>query len=158
MCFLGGLVFFVPADPGQGLFVVQVIGFQSACSIHPSPSSLGNLIACWLLLELHSLWVLIFYVLLARCLPEYLSFFRCGPCRQIAPKFQEFSTAYPKAVFLKVDVDQCQVRMQGSLTLIFICVCVCLSVSLYVCVCVYHCMYLCVCVCMYMFVFVHMCV
>ncbi|KAL8572353.1 hypothetical protein ACOMHN_023122 [Nucella lapillus] len=36
----------------------------------------------------------------------------CGPCRNIAPKFQEFSTAYPKAVFLKVDVDTCHETAQ----------------------------------------------
>jgi len=31
----------------------------------------------------------------------------CGPCRGIAPAFADMSTRYPKAVFLKVDVDQC---------------------------------------------------
>ncbi|KAL7750621.1 thioredoxin trx1 [Sorochytrium milnesiophthora] len=30
----------------------------------------------------------------------------CGPCRMIAPKFEEFSTKYSNAVFLKVDVDE----------------------------------------------------
>jgi len=32
----------------------------------------------------------------------------CGPCKRIAPFYDELSTKYPKAVFLKVDVDQCQ--------------------------------------------------
>ncbi|KAL3885560.1 hypothetical protein ACJMK2_025611 [Sinanodonta woodiana] len=32
----------------------------------------------------------------------------CGPCRKIAPKFAEFVTKYPRAVFFKVDVDECQ--------------------------------------------------
>ncbi|KAH9489583.1 Thioredoxin-like protein 1 [Bulinus truncatus] len=32
----------------------------------------------------------------------------CGPCRAVAPAFAEMSTKYPKAVFLKIDVDQCQ--------------------------------------------------
>ncbi|KAJ3219474.1 Cytoplasmic thioredoxin isoenzyme 2 [Dinochytrium kinnereticum] len=30
----------------------------------------------------------------------------CGPCRIIAPKFEEFSKAYNNAVFVKIDVDQ----------------------------------------------------
>lgn len=32
----------------------------------------------------------------------------CGPCRDIAPAFEDMSNRYPKAVFLKIDVDQCQ--------------------------------------------------
>ncbi|GAB6019171.1 hypothetical protein CHUAL_000790 [Chamberlinius hualienensis] len=32
----------------------------------------------------------------------------CGPCQRIAPIFAELSTKYTRAVFLKVDVDQCQ--------------------------------------------------
>lgn len=32
----------------------------------------------------------------------------CGPCQRIAPVFAELSTKYTRAVFLKVDVDQCQ--------------------------------------------------
>lgn len=31
----------------------------------------------------------------------------CGPCKRIAPFYDEMSTKYPRAVFLKVDVDQC---------------------------------------------------
>ena len=30
---------------------------------------------------------------------------RCGPCRMIAPKFEEMSKEYPGAIFVKVDVD-----------------------------------------------------
>lgn len=36
----------------------------------------------------------------------------CGPCQRIAPEFMKFSIQYPKAVFLKVDVDQCQETAQ----------------------------------------------
>jgi len=30
----------------------------------------------------------------------------CGPCRMIAPKYEEFSTRFTNVAFLKVDVDE----------------------------------------------------
>lgn len=32
----------------------------------------------------------------------------CGPCQRISPFFEQFPAKYPRAVFLKVDVDKCQ--------------------------------------------------
>ncbi|XP_059480880.1 thioredoxin-like protein 1 [Neocloeon triangulifer] len=32
----------------------------------------------------------------------------CGPCQRMAPIFESLATKYPRAVFLKVDVDECQ--------------------------------------------------
>ena len=37
--------------------------------------------------------------------------YRCGPCQRIAPTFVKYSTKYPQAVFLKIDVDQCKVKL-----------------------------------------------
>merc|ERR1712154_391296 len=38
----------------------------------------------------------------------------CGPCKRIAPFYDELSAKYSKAVFLKVDVDQCQETAAGQ--------------------------------------------
>jgi thioredoxin len=32
----------------------------------------------------------------------------CGPCQNIAPVFEAMARKYPKAIFVKVDVDKCQ--------------------------------------------------
>ena len=34
----------------------------------------------------------------------------CGPCRMISPYFDELSKTYTDVVFLKVDVDEVEVR------------------------------------------------
>lgn len=41
-------------------------------------------------------------------------FIRCGPCQRIAPIFETFPAKYPKAIFLKVDVDKCQDTATGQ--------------------------------------------
>ncbi|XP_020798165.1 thioredoxin-like protein 1 [Drosophila serrata] len=38
----------------------------------------------------------------------------CGPCQRIAPIFEMFPNKYPKAIFLKVDVDKCQDTAAGQ--------------------------------------------
>ncbi|XP_077996556.1 thioredoxin-like protein 1 [Glandiceps talaboti] len=38
----------------------------------------------------------------------------CRPCQNIAPHFVRLSTAFPAAVFLKVDVDQCSQTAQSN--------------------------------------------
>uniref|UniRef100_A0A8C5YQW6 Thioredoxin domain-containing protein n=1 Tax=Marmota marmota marmota TaxID=9994 RepID=A0A8C5YQW6_MARMA len=40
----------------------------------------------------------------------------CGPCLRIAPPFSSMSNKYPQAVFLEVDVHQCQ----GTSTYVFL--------------------------------------
>jgi thioredoxin 1 len=37
---------------------------------------------------------------------SFLSLARCGPCKVISPKFEQFEQKYTKAKFIKVDVDQ----------------------------------------------------
>lgn len=39
----------------------------------------------------------------------------CGPCQRIAPLFEQLPNKFPRAIFLKVDVDKCQetAAMQG---------------------------------------------
>lgn len=37
----------------------------------------------------------------------------CGPCKMIAPVFEQLSGKFPSLMFFKVDVDGCQVRCEG---------------------------------------------
>ncbi len=39
----------------------------------------------------------------------------CGPCRMIAPFFEQLAEKYPGLMFVKVDVDACQARAARSL-------------------------------------------
>lgn len=42
------------------------------------------------------------------------SFSRCGPCRTIAPLYDQLPSKYPRAIFLKVDVDKCSDTAAGQ--------------------------------------------
>jgi thiol-disulfide isomerase/thioredoxin len=37
----------------------------------------------------------------------------CGPCQQIGPLFEKLSLQYPAVKFVKIDVDECQVRVRA---------------------------------------------
>ena len=52
-----------------------------------------------------------------RCI--YL-FYRCSPCRQIAPKFVQLSKEHPSVLFWKVDVDICRVSTLNKKDLQFL--------------------------------------
>jgi thioredoxin len=32
----------------------------------------------------------------------------CGPCRYMAPTFDELKKSYPEIAFLKIDIDECE--------------------------------------------------
>jgi thiol-disulfide isomerase/thioredoxin len=38
----------------------------------------------------------------------------CGPCQQIGPIFEKLSLQYPAVKFVKIDVDECQVRNRDT--------------------------------------------
>ena len=46
------------------------------------------------------------------CAQVFVDFFAewCGPCKMVAPKLEQLSQQYPHVTFVKIDVDECQVR------------------------------------------------
>ena len=50
-------------------------------------------------------------------LQVFVDFFAewCGPCKMVAPLLEELSSQYTNVIFVKVDVDQCQVVLSSIL-------------------------------------------
>lgn len=49
---------------------------------------------------------------------HFVAYFRCGPCKMIAPLFNQLPSKYPKAIFLKVDVVRVHLPAKMQITLI----------------------------------------
>ena len=47
----------------------------------------------------------VIYVMLS---PLVSNFFRCPPCKAIAPIYAEMAKKYPNVAFGKIDIDECQ--------------------------------------------------
>ena len=78
------------------IFSIWYLGFPKGLSIYfDEPRRFGNFISAKIFNKLGNL---------------FLSFLRrCVPCKKIAPAFEQFSTQYSSAIFMKVDVDICKV-------------------------------------------------
>jgi thiol-disulfide isomerase/thioredoxin len=59
------------------------------------------------MVDFFATWFDLFYLIIF--INKSFSFFRCGPCKTIAPHIEQLSTQYPNAVFLKADVEKCTV-------------------------------------------------